>query len=304
MSKEKRAFWYDNGLRPAIKSRLGSQIASQWPATYAAEELRAGKSTGGYSWSTKVIPKEEVEYLADSIRHELCMNDNISAEDRRWASDFFIMHTIRGVKHGTYHHADSASAEFYLRGHYADAQLSPLVPDYGEWYVDVGIEISSVQEHCLQWRTTGHRIIVEQALHITPDQALKIASFGSSRYALDSASHLPDLSGFRLETGTRTRGIHDASYIHAYTTDKAVVYNIQGSRHSKYVTMKEALGSEDPLPTIDSLHDIYDQAKYSNPSNARLEVRVPAAFAPEALLDIDPHALQHCLAVYTKQEWW
>ncbi|KXN81814.1 hypothetical protein AN958_03744 [Leucoagaricus sp. SymC.cos] len=280
VTKEKRALWYEKGLRPAIVNLLGPQIGSQWPATYQTEEIRAkNQEVGG-------------------------MNPDLDPEDRGWTSNFLIMHTIRGVKHASFHQPDQDSASFYLDDFFKDAQLSNEVPNIGEWYVDVGIEISSVAGECLQWVSGSHSYLIQEALEIDQDNALHITSLGSSKYARDLASHLPEVSGFRIEPGKRAEGPYHAVYVQAYTTDKSVVYNVTNKRHAKYLTTHEAMTAKHPTPTIDGLHDIYDHAKKSNSSNARLEVRVPACFADKVLLHLDSVVIQESLCAFDRIDWW
>ncbi|KAJ3566663.1 hypothetical protein NP233_g6854 [Leucocoprinus birnbaumii] len=73
VSEENRALWYERAFRPAIAALLGDHIASEWPPTFATEKLRAAKKKRGvkHEWSTRIIPREAVRHLADTIRREL-----------------------------------------------------------------------------------------------------------------------------------------------------------------------------------------------------------------------------------------
>lgn len=304
LTERERAFWYENGFRPAIAALLGESIASEWPAKYSTEQFRARKARGGFSWGTKLIPSNAVDPLADRIRMQLDDNSFVAKSDIAWARNFFILHTIRGTKHSTYHQVDVASAEYYLHDFIQAAQLSDEVPDVGDWYIDVGIEISSSEGECLQWTTATHHEIVQQALHISDQNAERISDINSSKYTRDPVSHLTAISGFRAVPGIRAGGEYKAAYIQAYTTDKSIVYNPDGRHHAKFITIKEAMGVNQPTTTIEGIYGIYEEARTANSSNARLEVRVPYEFATEVLMVFDHNVLKNCLCSFTRQEWW
>jgi hypothetical protein len=228
----------------------------------------------------------------------------MSATDREWARDFFVLHTIRGEKDSSFHRVDEHSAGHYLEEFAFDADLSWKVPEVGEWYVDVAIQISSDSGDCLQWITSSHADVIQQALHISDRDAERISSINSSKYERDTVSHLTAVSGFRVVPGVRARGQFDARYVQAYATDKAVVYNPNAGHHAKYLTTKAALQREHPIPVIEGIFTIYKEGLTANASNARLEVRVPYAFATKALVEFDTEVLRGCLAAFTREEWW
>jgi hypothetical protein len=304
LTERERAFWYENGFRPAIATLLGQSIASEWPAKYSTEQFRARKTRGGFAWGTKLIPSNVVDHLTDRIRAELAMNPLISEDDIAWARDFFVLHTIRGTKHSTYHQVDMESAEYYLFDFVQDAQLSPDVPEVGDWYIDVGIQISSQEDECLQWTTSTHNEVIQQALHISDEHAERISNINSSKYSRDLASHLMAISGFRATPGVLAQGEYEAAYIQAYTTDKSIVYHPEGRHHAKFISIKEAMGMNHPTKTIEGIYGIYEEARTANSSSARLEVRVPYRFATQVMMEFDPDVLKNCLCSFTRQEWW
>lgn len=295
-----RSSWYENGLRPAIAHLLG-QVVQEWPATYQTEEIRARKSGGGYSWGSRIIQRDVVGDLMERIRLELLMSND---EEGDWGLDAFVLHTIRGVKDGTFHQADPLSAAHYLEDFLLGARIVEDASTRGEWFIDVGIQISSEVSRCVQWRTATHRHVVQQALRISDANAERITQINSSKYQRDPSSHLTAVSGFRIMPGVRAEGDFRAVYIQAYTTDKAVVYNPDGNHYAKFLTTAEALDSKHPTPTINGIHDIYDKAREDNASSARLEVRVPFRFATEVLLEFDPDVLRNCLCLFSREEWW
>ncbi|KAH0588293.1 hypothetical protein J132_02620 [Termitomyces sp. J132] len=302
--ERERAIWYNHGLRPAMIALLGENLAQDWPASYQTEEIRARRARGGYSWSTKIIPQDIVPFLADRIRMQLRSTNDLAQEDKDWATNFFVLHTIRGTKGMTWHLPLHQTAEVAFRQFLHDSRLSLEVLTAGDWYVDVGVEISSNEGACLQWLTATHNVIVQQALLIDDATAARITDLGSSKYSRDYSSHLTAISGFRIAPGVLGGGAFSARYIQAYTTDKSIVYNNDDGHHAKFLTTREAMALEQPTPTISGLHTIYDRAMTFNGSNARLEVRVPFFWATRALTAFDPDILRRCLCIFTRREWW
>ncbi|KAF8054645.1 hypothetical protein FPV67DRAFT_1682298 [Lyophyllum atratum] len=303
-TEAERTYWFNNGLRPAILHLLGHAVASDWPGSYHAESARARNRNGGYSWGTRLVAKEYVPRLAARIRMEIQNSPFVDDRDKQWAQDFFILHTIRGTKHTSMHRVNAASAAIFLDTFIREANLSPAAPAVGDWYVDVAIEISSPDRRCLQWITSTHNIVVQEALRISDYHARRITELGSSQYARDPASHLTALSGFRATPGVQARGEFEVSYIQAYTTDKSVVSNKDAGHHAKFIETKEAMGTDHPTRTIEGLHTIYDTAKRANSSSARLEVRVPYSKATEVLVRFNSTAFRRCICSFTRAEWW
>ncbi|KXN82138.1 hypothetical protein AN958_03192 [Leucoagaricus sp. SymC.cos] len=303
LTEKQRAFWYENGFRPAIAALLGEQTASEWPATYKAEKERARNHGGGYSWSKKIIPSVYVEDLMEKVRESLDDFALTDPEDNDWARNFFVLHTIRGVKHSTLHHVDPASAQHYLSEFINSAHLSDEIYEHGCWYVDVGIEISSPAGDCVQWITASHRKVVQQALRISMQHATRITKSSSSLYARDLSSHLTSLSGFRLHPGSCAQGEYEAVYVQAYTTDKSVVYNIDKGHHSKYIDVKDVIDMKG-ADHLESILRIYEAAATANPSKARLEVRVPFSKAAHVLTQFESTIMRECLCTFPRNDWW
>ena len=305
LTEEERALWYEHGMRPAVLNLFSQTVAAEWAVTLEAEKLRAQRSNGPPAWSSKQIPREAVGALAGAIRAALTGDTTISSGDRDWARDFFILHTVRGTKHSSPHHVDPESATLYLQQYLMDSALPPQsVGVVGEWFIDVGIQISSDDGGCLQWMTDTHNEVIQQALRISRETAVRISEPGFSKYQRDLSSHLTAVSGFRVSPGANAEGIFEAKYLQAYTTDKAVVYNIEGNRHAKFVGMKEAMGTEHPVPSINNIFTLYHGARTTSSSSARLEVRVPYVHADQVLLEFDVDALREFLCSFTMEDWW
>ncbi|KAG6904892.1 hypothetical protein DXG01_006436 [Tephrocybe rancida] len=303
LTLHERTVIYEKGIRPAIDALCHYQV-SEWSSTLRGEETRARRAGGGYSWGTKLIPSDVVPDLADEIRRQFSLNAD--PDDLAWASRFVVLHTVRGVKHATYHTANPESAEFYLDKFIQDKCLDPSIRNRGFWYIDVAIELSSEDGECLQRIPASHHEVVRQALDIPHREAARVTSLTSSKYDRDYASHLLAVSGCRISPGVRAEGPYEAVYLQAYTTDKALLYNTERGHHAKFLTTKEVMaGNGEKAPkTVADIHDLYEKAKENNASNARLEVRVPLEHATSVLLHFNPDALKRTLVSFPKDVWW
>ncbi|KAG6815392.1 hypothetical protein H0H87_002313 [Tephrocybe sp. NHM501043] len=304
LTRRQRAILYECGIRPTIASLLPYQV-SEWPATLEGEEIRAKRVGGGYSWSTKIIPGDVMEHFASEMREHLYIN--APEADQSWATGFVVLHTVRGVKHATVHPVDDQSAKNALRDFIYTHNLSDTILESPRnWWIDVGIELSSPTGECLQWRTRYHHELVRQSLSIHHDLAVRTTDTRSAGYSVDPASHLTAIGGCRIVLGPRSSGPSQCIYFQAYTTDKALLYNPQGRHHAKFLTMKDAMGGDGRAApkAIDELHTAYQHAKLHNASNARAEARVPLIKCFDVFLEFEPLELKLCLCSFPKAVWW
>lgn len=283
---------------------LGPQVASEWPASVETEKARAMRTKGLPSWQQKNFPLNAIPYLAATIRQAIEEDGGLNRADKAWASDFIVMHNIRGVKHSNPHVINAHNVGYFLDRFLRESSIPPHAPVFGDWWIDVGMQINSGEENCLQWSTAAHYRLLEQTLRISRRDAIRIASIRSSKCSRDHASHLTAVSGFRVDPGIQARGEFEATYAQAYTTDKAVVYNVEGGHHAKFLTTKEAMTKGHQSPTIAGLYDIYEQGIHFNSSQARYEVRVPWKAATKVLMEFDPAVIRRCLFSFERHVWW
>jgi hypothetical protein len=286
LSREEEESFYELGLRPSI-ARLLPDSVSDWPVTYNS----ARKCSGDIYLQKKIVDSWVLRLLPDSIRSELAKNGV------RWAEDLFFSHNIRGTEHGTRHRCNVKSAQAALIDYLLDARI-PLEATYeGIWWIDVGLEITSDDDACLQWRTSSHLQVVKEVLQIPERQAKRVTSFGSSTYARDMVSHLTAVSGCRIEPGVEAQGPFQAAYIEMYTTDK-------GKHHRKAMTIKTAMSRTQPPSFIEWLVNLYTKNVDDDSSKARIKVRVPLDLARTALLGLDIGTVRGGLLSFTRSEWW
>ncbi|KAJ4469609.1 hypothetical protein C8R41DRAFT_970774 [Lentinula lateritia] len=297
LSKEEKTTFYEIGLRPAIAALLPEDI-SDWPPTYDGELFRARKQSGHMSYQTKIIPELEVPNLVGRIRR------NLEDANVDWAESFFFTHTVRGFKHGTQHEMNEDEAQLALDILLNHADLSRDATERGEWWIDVGLELCSDIQSCLQWVTTSHYHMVKEVLKISEANASRITSLGSSKYQKDIVSHIMDVAGCRIEPGSRAQGEYEAVYFQLYTTDKAITYNPEGRHHGKAISTNLAMGPTQPPTFISGLFELFTDAMTRNSSNARIEVRVPIRHATRVLVTIDVDLVRRNLLAFPRSTWW
>ena len=251
------------------------------------------------AYQTKVLPQWVLGSLAGKLREML--GDN----GVEWSEGFFLSHTIRGTKHGTQHSMDEISAQYALEEYLMDAKIPIHATETGYWFNDVGIKYSAMDEpECLQWSTSSHFHVVREVLRIPDNHASRITSIGSMKYTRDIVSHLPAVSGCRIEPGIQAEGPFEVQYFQMYTTDKAITYNLEGGYHGKAITMDVAMGPSQPSLFIQGLYGVYRGAMDENASNACIEVRVPFHHATRVLLNVDSCVIHNSLMSFRLNEWW
>jgi len=296
LSRDEHQIFYEKGLRPAIQELLGD-LSAEWPATYNDEMFRARGRNGQLSFQTKVVSAWHVPFLSALLRHHLDLN-NVS-----WAKGLVFLHQIRGVKHSSFHSFNSDSATKALHMFVRANNLNYAIFSSGSWWFDVGIEIRSQAKNCLSWRTDSHFHLVQDALKINPNAASRITSLGSSKYTRDLVSHIPLVSGCRIEPGSQASGPYDIAYFQTYSTDKSLIYRQDQGHSGKFITCIDVLKGKG-TNYIESLYNLYANAITDNNSHARLEVRVPLSHANTVLLDLDHNLLGNSLVSFPPVIWW
>lgn len=289
--------FYEVGLRPTIAELLPEDV-SDWPPTYSAELFRARKNSGHMAYQSKMIPSTHVRDLGPTLRNHL------RAWGVDWAEGFFFMHEVRGVKHAHQHSMNRHNAVLKLQELCEDIHLVDEAFELGEWWIDVGAEICSADQLCLQWSTATQSQVVEEVLRISPEKASRITSLGSSKYSRDIVSHLMGVSGCRIEPGVRAEGEFEAAYFQLYSTDKSITYNPEGHHHGKAMSLAAAMGPEQPASFITELEDLFVSAMDKNASNARVEVRVPIHHACRVLTNIDDELIRQWVLGFPRRVWW
>lgn len=286
---------------------------NDWPATYDGEVFRAANRGGGVSYQTKEVNDLVVPELVGEIRMQLDNNDV------EWGDGAFVIHMVRGTKASTKHTVSEGAARRALKEYLDGMDINLL--DEERWYIDVGIEISSGIDNCLQWLTTSHSHLIKFCIQNDDRNANRISTLGSTKYNRDISSHLPQLSGCRVEPGKMAEGIHHTVYYQQYTSEKTLTYNPGKGFHAKNIPMKEAMGRTQPCKFVNDLYQTYLDAKEDNASAARIEVRVPVRgyficmdqdgeeiyegdHGSSVMTRVSDSLLKRSLVSYTKETWW
>ena len=201
LTQSEFATFYEKGFRPAVEF-LSPAAAAEWPPTYQAELFRARGKHGTLALQTKTLGKWLVRQLGDAIRTALLDNGV------PWGRGLIFLFQIRGVKASNVHRTSVESAQLSLDELFFKNSITQEGIDRGEWWVDVGLEISSGEQECLAWRTDHHFHIVKHALSLNTSNAKRITTPGSSKYIRDLTSHLTAVAGCRVSPGVRARGCH------------------------------------------------------------------------------------------------
>ena len=280
--------------------QLTPENSAQWPVTYRDELTRARKRTGHFAMQTKMLPSQVLGQFGDELRLALSSN-NIE-----WAESLLFLHQIRGMKAATGHDMDIQSARNTLQDFLQENSIVEEYTEEGLWYIDVGLEIRSLEGMCLLWRTDSHPHVVKHVTRLSEQHATRITNPGSQQYARDLSSHLLDVSGCRITPGRQGEGCFHVSYLQLYSTDKSLTYNPEGIHFSKAMSCADAIGRDQPPSFTSSLFQLYRNAALHNNSNAnaRLEVRVPLRWATSVLLDFSPQLIQDSLVAFSNNSWW
>jgi hypothetical protein len=298
LSTKERTTFYEKGLRPAI-ANISPWDHQDWPTTFEDENFRARKRSGAMAYQTKMVSAALVPHLVPEIRQELELNGV------DWGHDIFVLHTIRGTKSASRHSKSQDAAEVTLARYMQSVDIDlDTIRSRGKWWIDVGLEFSSEDGYCLQWKTTSHFHVMKEVLRITNANASRITTLGSTKYSRDVVSHLPAISGCRIEPGSNAKGPFEVEYAQVYPTEKALTFGPEGGFHGKAIMMKEAMGNTQPVPFLDSLYGLFGRAMNEISSKARIEVRVPIGHATTVFQGINDAVFLNAFAAFTRHELW
>jgi len=289
--------FYENGLRPAIEYL---HDANEWPIKYEDTMFRSRGKDGRLQFETKLFPGWLSMWLGDIIREKL------KAKRCRMYYGMVFLVQIRGVKNSCRHSADAIQApialsQFIEQNH---LDLEDMLDERNAVFVDVALEASSTGfGDCFLWRTDKHFDVLKNVLRISDAHAERLSSVGSGQYSRDLISHLPGVSGGRHRLGRNARGPFNARYLQTYPTCKSLTYRLDQGHFSKFITPSDILKGKAPR-FCSNLYDLYRNAASSNASAARVEVRVPIAFANQVLLDMDDDFFRQALVAFPKSVWW
>lgn len=286
---------YDRGLYPAV-CFLAPELATNWSPSYATAKLRARNINGTYQMGTHPFPGDTAYRLGSTIKRLL-------QAALPWADGCTWMVQIQGVKEAHTHAANDLLASFTSFQELMGGLMQEVVFQ-GQSWVDVGLQISQ-ENHVVQWRTDAHHLLVREFSDLTRDSAARVCRLPSRSYCRDYAAGLVDLSGFRATLNPNDPDT-GAAYIQAYTTDKSLIAHLEAGRHGLFMRGRDALHGDDDDYTpayCKRMMEIY-RAGFLHTTAARVEARIPASSADDAMLDFPQELLEATLCRYSAVDWW
>lgn len=295
LTQEEQTIFYEKGFHPAVVDIMGPN-ASDWPPDYKSEMFRARGHNGQLSFMTKILPEWQVHLLGDKIR------ENLRRNKVSWGKGLVFLHQIRGVKSSSQHTPSQEPGEVALE-EFLDTNSLRMDDLPGQWWIDVGLQISSKKQECLAWRTDSHFHLVKEFLQISELNAHRITSISSTKYTRDMTSHLTAVSGCRITPGVKAEGPYSVKYLQLYTTDKSLTYRQDKGHYGKFITCRDVLAGKAET-YCDNLYAVYLAAMKDSFSLARVEVRVPIQSATSVLLNLQRETLSQWLVSFPRVEWW
>lgn len=302
---ESRAFY--TVARRVFDELLPTNRGGNLPPTMDAELFRARGIDGKLHFGRRLLDEESARQLGDRLREAI--EDAIEdGEPVEWARGFFFLHQIRGVKDGHPHspHRAAEAFEAFLIHHGLSADV--LEQNSDKWVVDIGVEASSTSgEDSLAIRADSHYHIAVDICEIDPAQAERMTSTGSSLYVKDHTSHLVDVAGCRIDTGTGpSRGALGILKIQAYHTDKNITASpAEGAGfHAKHTTLSQMADKNHP-GFFDKLYNLFEESQKAGiVSSARIEARIPYRHQHRFYAEGNQIDLRKYLVAVPCEAWW
>ncbi|EIW75347.1 hypothetical protein CONPUDRAFT_66042, partial [Coniophora puteana RWD-64-598 SS2] len=293
--------FYDKCLRPAVYAVLQPH-ASYWPTSYKTALEKARTVNGTLVFGSLDVPAHELDALAEALMHNL---DNV---DRSFAGAYFG-HELRGWKSMTMFSDEDVDDVYRGLDRLTDCLRLEDLDTENDWQVDVGIEISS-PDHVVTWREDSHSHILSDLLPSLSDERIN-RIMASRSFHEDPVMQLGRVSGFRADIPFYGRR-HNISYIQAYTTEKALSYQLhQGlfrtrsphlllnrSNHDKLLSDMMRMG----VILLEAAAE--DGTSRPQSGSARLEIRVPLANADTRALRMSHARIASSVYRIPATVWW
>lgn len=304
---------YNQCVRRTIEA-LAPEHLSHWPYSYANAYAQYRDKEGHFHFSSVDIPAHLSEAFGEQLLERV--------QRYSWGRRAYFIHQLRGTKGYTTHDPRNegevdGAVEDLLTGVRADL----LEQDPDSWFVDVAVEVH-LAEHVLQWTTLGFNALLG---HCLPEATSAQLDQAGRRIKMDMSAQIADLAGFRHETSQAVADLTGVHYINAYSTDKAVTYQLHEGVYrrrkascfypkniSKTIkdlsTMEEVFaqcGGTDPEATNDPIAPGHVAEGIKGQEGAvRLEVRVSFRKMQEVLLDFPQELLDRAVIAIHPWTWW
>lgn len=271
--------------------------ASHWPPNYTAAFSQSQDNLQQLHFSTLDIPGSLLPQFTENLHTQLDLYPDFDG--------FFFVHEYRGLKGVTCHDGCTAQ-EVHEAYDVLVEDLNPDLIDINDWWVDIGLEISS-PEKVLQWAEEAHGILIE---HLLPhlDRRRAVALMRSPAWATDTSSLLYDLAGFRVKPGSYGTPAQ-VRYINVYTTDKTPTYQLHTGAFKRHRPI-EILPDTMPvlLSDIRRLAQMHRYCGYNTTGSqegcVRVEIRVPLSAAHERLRVFPLALAEDSIIAIDAMVWW
>ncbi|KAG2136466.1 hypothetical protein DEU56DRAFT_913040 [Suillus clintonianus] len=290
LTLEQKTAIYEDGLLPTLK-HLNPETVTNWPTSYATALIRAQKRNNQYQYGTRPFPSAMVPNLGYELPRFL-------SEKHPWARDMLFMTQVQGVKEANQHIPESQYDALEALFEMMD-DLDPGLREETNCWIDVGLEISE-PGFSYQWRTDSHTHIINHFTCLNDNRAANYVNGPSRDYNRDICAGLLHVSGFR---GTFALGDDNPVYLQAYTTDKALIQQLDGGRHGLAISGKQLLEGCPP-PYMQKIFDVYYDAKENHSCAARLELRLPVKYAASRGLRFTEELIRNSILAFESKDWW
>ncbi|KAG2028760.1 hypothetical protein BDR03DRAFT_1019377 [Suillus americanus] len=290
LTLEQKTAIYEDGLLPTL-NKHNPETVTNWPTSYTSALNRARKQNNQYQHRTHPFPHMMIANLGYDLPRKL-------ANKHAWARDMLFMVQVQGVKEANQHvpdDEDEAAGALLLMMN----DLHPALRREPNCWIDVGLELSE-PGFSYQWRTDSHSDIIEHFTCLSAAQAARYVDRPSRQYYRDVSAGLLHVSGFR---GTFDLRDEDPVYIQIYTTDKALIQQLDRGRHGLTMSGKQVLDGCPPA-YMQRLHDLYFDAKEHHNCAARIELRVRINQATTTLTSLPERLIASSILAFDRKDWW
>lgn len=299
---------YNHGIKGAADTVV-YQDRTHWPSSFQAEAIRARRTNGQLTRTTRAVPGEN----ATRFLEELVKNCN-DHENLPWARGAFYLVEARGIKAATSHGLD---AEGDVDGSWEKRNLTKKQALQGldgalcsesptedcAIYVDIGLEFG-LAGYCVHWRADAHDSLAQ--LYI-PHFQLQENRCGV-QYERDETALLRDLAGFRATLPASDSG---PVKLNVYTTDKSSTALHDRGRFAKFLDAHQVIQArpeKSPKPSTEfggRMHEIFESCRTNvQDGHARYELRITLDQLDTCHWAVPDDVLERSLVVIESEVWW
>lgn len=290
---------YNECLRPLVR-RFMPNMYTHWPVSYASAMTLYHDQMGRIHEGSLDVPSELLLHFGTAYLDRL-------STLKPYFSDAYFVHEFHGWKGATVHDAfnqEDMKAAFHKISDVLDMTLI----DQSQWHVDIGLEFGT-HDHVVTWSNAGHYTLLSHCLPSLPLN--QVEGLIHRKAEIDHMMHLQDLTGFRCTPGAKGRN-DSVSYVQAYTTEKAMTYQLHTGLFSALeprsmlskTNLKDLLGKIEGMSAV--LYDCTadgEEHDRTQEGSARVEIRVQLSKALTSFIQSPQKVLDDCLVAIPAKYW-